>query len=266
MMNAGNVWVRAGGVCLIFFGFYLLFLSIWLLDPDSENGTGEMSGLFTRVGFAVILLGLFALFLYSERVLPVQITESLASTANENSARSIRALNLKGRGIYMPPGGRLLKDRVFIPLEDRRLELPRPASETVLNSGDLGPSLGMFVIPPGKDTVDLVESLTSKRFSDDDPSDAQESLERLTAGTGLIRKVECREKGDIVTLTILHSKMEVICSKTWKDHPDLHARLGCVGCSIVLTALARSEGRPLRIEEARREKDRTVYVLRRLHN
>ncbi len=252
-MGLGTVFARIGGIFSSLLG--ILLISISLLMKTSE--------MVSRAGFAFLLMGLFAIFLFSFRSVPEELTLAFVRTSDANTGRFLDALNLDGKGTYMPPGGRLMDDRVYVPMEKVRFALPTISDQTVFNVGTTGPSIGISLVPPGKGLVDLVEERTGKRFSDDGPSSAQEALERLSKGTGLYKGITVRNKGDGLDVIIVHSRMKGACSKAWKEHPNLHERVGCVGCSAVLCALARVHRRPLRVIGAMESKEGVTYELGR---
>ncbi|MCU0799997.1 MAG: hypothetical protein MUC62_10060 [Candidatus Thermoplasmatota archaeon] len=261
-MGLGTVFARIGGIISSLAGILLITISAGAFGTAVDPGERalEMVG---RAGFAFLLMGLFTVFLFSFRSVPEELTLAFVRTSDTNTGRLLDALNLDGKGTYMPPGGRLLEDRVYVPMEKVHFPLPNLSDQTVFNVGTTGPSMGISMVPPGKDLVDLVEEGTGKRFSDDGPSSAQEALERLGKGTGLYKGITVRGRGDGLDVTIAHSRLKGACSRAWKEHPNLHERVGCVGCSAVLCALARVHRRPLRIISASDGKDGTVYELGR---
>ncbi len=261
-MGLGKVFARIGGIVSSLLGFMLISISLGAFPSIIDLGekASEMVG---RAGFAFLLMGLFAVFLFSFRSVPEDLALTFVRSSDTNTGRLLDALNLDGKGTYMPPGGRLLQDRVYIPLEKVRFPLPEISDQTVFNVGTTGPSMGISIVPPGRDLVDMVEGTTGKVFADDGPTSAQEALERLSKGTGLYKGISIRDRGDVIDVTIVHSRMKGACSKAWKDHPNLHERVGCVGCSAVLCALARVHKRPLRVLSTKEGKDGVVYELGR---
>lgn len=271
-MGPGNLPARAAGIVSSVLGIVLIAFSsgatgvlsgtfLSFLDIEAGERAAEMMG---RAGFAFLLMGLFTLFMFSFRSVPEELALSFARTSDANTARLLTALNLEGKGTYMPPGGRLLEDRVYVPMEKLNLPLPKISDAAVFNVGTTSPSMGISLVPPGKDLVDLVEERTGRPFSEDRPSSSQEALERLTKGTGLYGKVSLRSKEDAIEVTIAHSRMKEACKAAWGKYPLLHERTGCVGCSAVLCALARVHGRPLRIVSVSEGKDGVTYGLERV--
>jgi hypothetical protein len=263
-MTRSVLWVRAGGIVMLVIGASMVLASGGISDPLRLSLPDRSADVLLRAGFGTMLVGMFALFLFSEAGIPKGMALSMAGIQDQNNIRMLDSFNLKGRGVYMPPGGRLRSDRVFVPVEDRDLPLPSPSDGHVVNTGDLGPALGMFFVPPGKGAVDEVEALTGKRFGDDDPMDAQEAMLRITKGTGAIGGVLVRRQSGGIMLVIKHGPMKDLCSGSFDASDRLHGAIGCTGCSIPLTALARIEGAPLEIRSVSRSGGSVVYELRRL--
>jgi len=262
-MSRSAVWVRSGGAIVLLAGIALVVLSGQIVDLNIDGIGGGSARLMSRAGFAFALIGTFSLFLHSENLLPSAYVLSLARTGSMNIQRMTEAMNLSGKGTYIPPAGRLMDDRVFVPMDDRDLPLPQPSDGTVLNAGDLGPALGAFFVPPGKDLLDRLESDAGRSFSKAGTDEAQDYLEILTKGSGLIARIEHRTNADTVDIRIRHSRLSVPCDELWEAHPGFHAQVGCAGCSLVLVAAARISGSPLRIVKATREEGVVHYILRR---
>lgn len=256
---------RFWGIPVLLIGICMILLSGQLLPSVDPLGSGgELKDLLMKGGFAVALLGLFSLFLFSGRTIPAEISFSFLDVQGTNLGRLTVGMNLKGKGIYFPPAGRLKQDRVYIPLERHDLPLPAISDETVLNVGSTTPSMGLSLIPPGMKFVDTVEEMTGRRFQDDDPKDGTESLERLSRGTGMFRKIEMKNDRTNVSLRIEHDRGEHVCNEIRKEYPTLHGQVGCPLCSSVLCATARICRVPLRIGTFRKEGNEIIYDLEKV--
>ncbi|MGA1821541.1 MAG: hypothetical protein ACMUIG_03335 [Thermoplasmatota archaeon] len=161
----------------------------------------------------------------------------------------------------MSRGIRLREDRVFIPLDKRRMEIPEIHDESVFNTGDAGSSIGWISIPPGRGLVEEVERSSGSKFADENPSNATEVLEKMGRGTGLFGKILVEESGETVKIDIDQTRFRPVCDLAWKEYPDLHHRIGCPACSAVLCAAARIFKSPLRIHSVRKENGRIGYIL-----
>ncbi len=262
-MDWKGIYLRSGGAVIAFSGILLIILSGELVsgpDIDLPRRTAEF---LLRAGFGILLIGILMVFLFSSRTIPLELSSSFLNTQGKNMGRLLGSLNLEGNGVYMPAGGRLLEDRVYIPLEKDPLPLPQLSKEMVFNVGTTGPSMGISLLPLGLDMVDKVEEETGRRFKDDSPADAEEALERIGKGTGIFRDIKMRLKADNVELRIFHARLKGTCDMIWEEYPRMHEMIGCPVCSASLCATSRILKSPLRIISVRRERTQVIYQLKR---
>ena len=261
-MNFRDIWVRVFGIILTLAGAALIIISGDIYGPAGIEGVSDSGSEFMlRGGFGMLLIGLLILFLFSWRSVPEGLSWSFLKTDMDNLNRDVRSLNLQGKGIYFPAGGRLASDRVFIPLEQKPLPLPVLNEISVFSVGESGPSMGKSIVPPGRGLVNEVEKQTEKRFRDDRLADSNESMEKIGKGTGLIGDINVRDRKNSIEVSIKHSRLKSICDYTFDEYPDLHEKCGCPGCSAVICALARVAKMPLRVDEVEREDDTVRYTL-----
>ncbi len=255
--------LRAGGALLAVGGVLMILISGELGVGFGIEMNGELAGFLLRAGFGILLVGILILFLFSVRTVPQELTDPFLLVQGKNLARMIEGMNLEGKGVYIPKGGRLLDDRVYVPMEKKALPLPHLSSDQVFNVGTTSSSMGISIIPPGKDLVDKVEKDSGKELRNFPLHDATETLEILGKGTGLFKAITVRTKGDRVIVQISHSRLKHVCERLWEDHPDLHERVGCPACSAVLTGVARIAKSPCRIESVKRSSGVVEYELKR---
>jgi hypothetical protein len=259
LMQTRDIFVRYGGLPIAILGLSLIMASFFLEDIN-----GDILDLFQRAGFGILLIGLLILFLFSIKTIPREFSVSFIMTQGLNISRLLKGMNLHGKGVYFPPYGRLRKDRVYIPLEKHNLPLPEISDETVFNVGTTSPSMGLVMIPPGKDFVDSVEKITGKRFRDDHLKDSQEALQRLSKGTGMFKEIEVRDRKSTIELSIVHEKDDSTCQDLWTENDMIHGQVGCPLCSSVICATARIAKVPLRITDVQRKDRKVLYQLEKV--
>ncbi|MGA1873741.1 MAG: hypothetical protein ACMUHY_08715 [Thermoplasmatota archaeon] len=262
-MDRREVLTRIGGVFLTLSGIAMIIVSGKLV-PYADMGLGDRPAEFMlRAGFGILLMGILIVFLFSFRTVPKELIDPILFDRSRDMGRLLEALELKGNGVYVPKGGRLKEERVYVPAEEKPLPLPGLVAEQVLIVGTTGSSMGVSLIPPGSGLVDRIETDTKREFREDELPDIQESLERLSRGSGLIGSISARSKGERIHVEIVHSRFREVCDRSWKDQPQIHSKTGCPGCSAVISAVARVSGSPLRIGSVEREGRRVVYLLER---
>jgi hypothetical protein len=262
-MDIKEVSMRFGGLPLALAGLLLILLSGELIPGWDLISGDRLSDLALRGGFGVLLMGLLLLFLFSFKTVPREISTSFMHTQGENVGRVVEAMNLHGKGVLLPPVGRLKVDRIYIPLEKHDLPLPDISDNVVFNVGSTGPSMGVSIIPPGMGFVDRVEKITGSSFMEDSTRDGTEALEKLSKGTGIFKKIEMRDRGEAIEIDIIHDAGKQVCDNIWKTYPRLHSQVGCPLCSAVLCASARIASVPLKILTAERNDKGVRYKLGR---
>jgi hypothetical protein len=262
-MEIKGALIRIGGAMFAGAGLLMIFLSGEIGLDFNMGLPGRTSEFLLRAGFGSLIMGLLVLFLFSIKTVPQELTDPFLLTQGRDLGRLLKGLNLEGRGVYIPAGGRLKEDRVYIPAERAPLPLPHLVSEQVFNVGTTTPSMGVSIIPPGNALVDRIEGDTGELFRDSSVTDATETLEKLGKGTGLFRSIKIRVSGEIVRIEIENSRLGSVCRTLWEDQPELHERVGCPGCSAVLTATSRIMKGPMRIEKVERMKRGVIYEMRR---
>ncbi|MBN1539975.1 MAG: hypothetical protein JW939_07510 [Candidatus Thermoplasmatota archaeon] len=262
-MDRGEVLRKAVWISLALSGAAMILISGKLVPWIEVGLPGRTAEFLLRSGFGVMLIGILSLFLFSGRWVPGELVDPIVLDHDRNIGRLVGAMELKGNGIYIPAGGRLKEERVYVPAEDKKLPLPRLIAEQVLIVGTTGPSMGISMVPPGSGLVDRIERDTGRKFAGEELADLPEALERLSKGSGLIRSISARVKGDRIFLEIVHSRFREVCEESWKMDPMFHARIGCPGCSAVLSAAARVSKSPLRIESVEHKGGKVTYELER---
>ncbi|MGA1819408.1 MAG: hypothetical protein ACMUHU_00200 [Thermoplasmatota archaeon] len=262
-MDKREVLLRVGGAVLAFSGLALVLVSGKIVAFAGIGLSDRAADFVLRAGFGTFLIGILMLFLFSFRTVPKELVDPLLSGQNRNLGRVLGSLELKGNGIYIPAGGRLKDERVYIPAEERPLPLPKLVSEQVLIVGTTGSSMGVSMLPPGTGLVDRIEQDSGKRFTEENLADLNEALERLSKGTGLIGSISARTKGDDISIEIKHSRFKDICEEAWNEDERMHSMIGCPGCSAVLCAAARTSRSPLRIASVEHKDGKVAYRLER---
>jgi len=258
-MQFKAIFLRFGGIPFALIGLLMIFLPLLY-----GNNDGSLEDLLQRAGFGFLLMGLLLLFLFSIKTIPRDVSRSFIIDNGENTGRMLKGLNLHGKGIYLPPIGRLKEDRVYVPFEKHDLPVPDISDDTVFNVGSTGPSMGVSMVPPGKGFVDSVERLTSTSFIDDELRDGTESLQKLSKGTGMYKNIELKDRKDHIQLKIFYGSDDEGCSEMWKKYDSLHQQTGCPLCSAVICASARMAMTPLRIRKVSRDPEYVEYELEKV--
>jgi len=107
-MDRKEVLMRIGGIVLALSGLILIMISGKLVSTIDVGLADKAAEFILRAGFGVMLLGLLTLFLFSFRTVPKELVDPLLIGQDRNIGRLLDSLELKGKGIYIPAGGRLV--------------------------------------------------------------------------------------------------------------------------------------------------------------
>ena len=95
------------GSLFIIIGIYLIIF---------QKGT-----IYLNIGFGAIFIGIFAIMVITERTIPKKLNDAELLSSMELLYSLTDNLDLKGNGVYLPVGGGLTKERVFIPRRTNQL-------------------------------------------------------------------------------------------------------------------------------------------------
>jgi hypothetical protein len=127
-------------------GSLFIALGIYLIIFQKED-------IYQKIGFGAIFIGLFAIMVITEKSIPKKINDAMLLSSMELLNSITENLDLKGNGLYIPAGGSLTKERVFIPVkEEKSYNLPTLDDDTVFVTGTSGSShmVSALIIPRSK--------------------------------------------------------------------------------------------------------------------
>jgi hypothetical protein len=238
-------------------GSLFIALGIYLIIFQKED-------IYRKIGFGAIFIGLFAIMVITEKSIPKKINDAMLLSSMELLNSITENLDLKGNGLYIPAGGSLTKERVFIPVkEEENYNLPTLDNDTVFVTGTSGSSLGVVFIPPGLGLLDLYEREIDIKIENTDIDELEKDLQIMINGLGLIKDLSIKRESDIfIKLIIMQSAYNNICKGIKKDKDTLCRQTGCPICSSILCAITRSIGKKIRIEQVDINDKRISFRLR----
>ncbi len=244
-------WVRATvmGALFIAIGIYLIIV--------------QKETTYLKIGFGAVFIGLFAIFVIREKTIPKKINDAQLLSNVELLTSLTDNLDLKGNGLYIPTGGNLSKERVFIPLqEEEKYNLPALDDDTVFVSGTSGSSLGVVFVPPGLGLLELYEREMGIRIENITIDELEQNLQILIYGLALIKDLSIkREDNTFISVKITHSAYRDICEKIM-NKGNICRQTGCPICSSILCAITRTLGKKVRIQGVEIKDNRISFRLR----
>jgi hypothetical protein len=263
--------VRAKFLGLFFMGIGA-YLMLFKKDP-----------VLTRIGFGAVFIGAFTFIIIADKAVPKKLNDAQMLSNMELLYSLTTNLKLKGNGIYIPARGKLSKERVFIPTQEKpTYHLPKLNDEMVFipeikddmvkfnrkgtGKNNSNPNqttdLGGLFIPPGLELLDTYEKEIGIKVKNIDINELDQYLKVMIHGLDLVNDLSIKkDNGKNVRVKIKHSGYKEICTQVTKDMGKLSEQTGCPICSSVLCAVTRSLGKEVRILQAESKENEISYLL-----
>ncbi|MBN1786491.1 MAG: hypothetical protein JW825_05865 [Candidatus Methanofastidiosa archaeon] len=239
-MNIGKI--KSSLVGLAFIAFSVLVLVFYRDD--------EMAG---RAAFSGLLIGIFLLFMRVSYDMPEQISGRIMESTSASLYGVLEGLNIKGKGIFMPPVGPVKDDKVFVPLhrEPKSIDLKRIYDKSTFVTDDLSRNFGVFLNSPGGRIIDLMERESGTEFDGMGAELICETL-KVLEGLDILSSFDASYDEGEVNISFSHSGLGDSCSRIREDFVGICNMSCCPICSSILSSFARAEKRPLQIVEVER--------------
>lgn len=238
-------------------GSLLIVIGIFLIISHDDS-------IYLNIGFGAVFIGIFAIFVITEKTVPKKINNAQLLSNMEFLHSLTNNLDLNGNGLYIPAGGNLTKERVFIPLQDEeKYNLPPLDNNSVFITGTSGSSLGVVLVPPGLGLLDLYEREFGINIEDIEIDELGQNLQMITHGLDLVKDLSIKSEDKAhIRLKITPSKNNDICEGIVKNREKMCKQAGCPICSSILCAITRSLGKKIRIQELDRKDKEVIFKLK----
>ncbi len=225
------------GIVLVVVGIVLFFF------PTSLN---------IKLAFTSILIGLFLIFMITERSVPQQISNAHIE-GNLDTVRNItRELNLTGNALFLPKSDILTEERVFIPLHNSEVTVPDVDDSLVFSTGLDGRSLGISVPPSG---LILLQQLEVEADFEHTGFDVVEEKLQTFVGFNLLKSISLRHRDNLWELQV---EKPLFCTQD----ASLCKQFPCPTCSAALTALTRSSKQKIEVQDITQNQNKTTFHLK----
>jgi hypothetical protein len=232
-------------------GIVFIVMGVYLIATQEQ--------IYIKIGFGAIFIGLFAIFVITEKAVPQKLNEAQL-LSNMELLRSLSAnLNLEGNGVYIPATGNLTKEKVFIPLqEDKNYTLS--TSEDIFFVTNLhGSSLGVIFPPPGLALLDIYEKEMNIKIKSITFEELEQRFQMFCRSMGLLKNLSLKKDDEVIIVKITHSRYKDLCQRIRMDMSDICRQVCCPLCSLILCALTRALGTKVRIQHVE-SKNNTVEL------
>ena len=217
--------------------------TVFLFNPNPLN---------QKIAFTSILIGIFMIFMITERSIPKKISDAQIAGNIETVRNITRELNLTGNAIFLPKSDILTEERIFIPLHNSKIKRPDVDDESVFSTGAGGDSLGISIPPSGLKLLDEVEK--NIIFENTEIDNVEEKLQ-VFIGLNLLKSIALKKRGNI---WILELEKPIFCIHDEK----LCRQFPCPTCSAALTAVTRAAKQKISITNTTNEKEKITFHLK----
>jgi hypothetical protein len=210
------------------------------------------TSLSIKIGFTAILIGLFMIFLITERTIPKKISDAQIE-GNMDVIRAItRELNLTGNATFLPKTPLLNEERVFITLQNTNNKIPEVDDTFVFSTGTDGKSLGISLPPSGLKLLKEIEPEAD--FTHTDLESVEEKLQTFV-GFNLLKSITLKKRDNTWMLEL--EKTHVCTNDT-----ALCRQYPCPTCSAALTAVTRAAKQKILVQDTTHNGKKVTFHLK----
>ncbi len=221
----------------------------------------DQRDLFLVTSIGSLFIGLFALAVLGEASTPTAVPSTQMVSAARMADNLVTGLSLAGNSTFLPRKKGLTRERMFVPSAGTG-DLPQTLSDDlILSPGKDGSTPGIVVEPLGLRLLDNIESEIDIALADAGIEAVEGGLQVLKHGMGIMKDFHLKERDGGIVLRVEYSGLSDACSSIRKDRPSVCRQVPCVGCSCILTALARSTGRAVSIRDVDNKEPNVVFTL-----
>ena len=204
------------------FGIILIIIGIgFLFNPTSLN---------IKIAFASILIGIFMIFMITEKTVPEKISTAQIKGDLNAVKKIIRQLNLDGNAVFLPKSEILNEERILIPPNDSGvIKVPNINDDHVFLTGPDGKNLGISIPPSGLKLLNEIEK--EGIFENTGIENIEEKLQKFV-GMDLLKSVSLKRQQYGWDLEL---ERPIFCPRD----QNFCRQYPCPTCSAILTAITR---------------------------
>lgn len=243
------------------FGASLMVLGLGLAGYGVYSGDVEI---FVMFGLGAFILGMMAVLLISQKVVPAELSQAMLEGTLENYKGMIESLNIKGKAMYVPvrdKNGKPKDVKLFLPLRDHPdTKVPELKDVEIFKTGVNDTDMGVALIPPGLSLIRRLETELGVFFDSVEPENLEQFLMSEVVVSNLISSLNIYFDEDRIRVTVGQSEHVSIC----KRESEVCSTVGCPVCSSLLCAICLSVNRTVVVKSAKwnGRKQQIVYELR----
>lgn len=214
-----------------------------------------------RYGFSLLVLSLMYVVIRERGRVPASTAVAEAVALHRGALSIIRALNLKGNAIFVPPRGRLKEDKVFIPLSRGGRVVPDLSDGDVFNPGLFGSEMGVMLPSPGREIIRELERAGTLDTTTLGSHECEALVEPFMGLEGIYGRIRIFDRGGEVKVEVRGGTAIEEIKLLEGEGGDSLRQYPPPPLSAIFSAIARVKKRPMRIKRAFREGERVDVLL-----
>lgn len=214
---------------------------------------------YINIAFGSFFIGIITITILHFKTVEKSTSESMLESSVIPLNDLLEDLDLKGDGVYIPPGQHLSSSRTYIPA-GRFKGIPTIYDEMTVITGGAGRT-GISLKPVGGPILREAKERMESDLDGSGIEGAREGMGILTHGLSLARSFSFRREDGLVKLRITHNGYNDYCEKLREESSKLCTRTGCPICSAYLTCACEGLSTPLRVVGFEKEDKHIKFTL-----
>ena len=208
--------------------------------------------LYLKIGFASLLIGLFMIFMITEKSIPKKISDAQIEGNLEVVQNITKELNLTGNAIFIPKSNILAEERIFIPLNKKNVKLPEIDTDLVFATGLDGKSLGISVPPSG---LKLLQEIEPEADFEHTTLDIIDEKLQTFVGMNMLKSIAFKKGENSWNLELENPGFCPNDATICQQYP-------CPTCSAALSAIARASQKNIWITDTIHNGKKTTFHIK----
>lgn len=223
-------------------------------DPELQERLDVLEERRTALSVSAagcLFLGAFAVAVLSLPSVPATVSAAQMASAARSYRDLVVSMSLEGNSVYLPARDDIPHEKVFVPAKAGG---QAPHGQTTDGSG-------LLVDPPGGELLAAIGKERGPIEKGMDIEAVEGGLRMLGQGMGMMRDFHLKEREGRLVLRVEYGGLRAACKAIRAEMPDTCRQLQCVGCSCILTAVARATDKAVTVEKVDNSEDRVVFTL-----
>jgi hypothetical protein len=204
------------------------------------------SSFLAIMGLSIAFWGIIVYYIKPDKHVPITLLDASADAGEDNIERILVSLDLKEKGVYLPPKNltNVESSLIFIP---KTPQTPLPTIEEPTKQLFINQENGILITPPGIGLSKLLEQRSGNSFAAADFNSLQSTLPKLLVDNlELAQNIELQMHENTVTVEITGSIFAGNCNVN--NQQKTHTQVGCILASALACILAKTIGKPITLQ------------------